>query len=315
MKNRKDNNKKNRLRNQDFDLEDIIQNEIVENRIFEQWRECGEYVEDESHKQRIWRRLKKKQSAILYNTMYKKIGLKVALVLLVSMVGFISFKMGEKSFSESNYITKNYVEVFSGGALHYVLPDSSVVWMRSNSTLRYDKDFTQNREVYLEGSSVFDVTKKSGQEFKVHLKNSTIRVLGTSFAVSDYPDLPSSEVLLYNGVVEFEVIGETDKYIMAPGEKLVYNEINNEIVLDYVDNLKWDNGVMFFENMKLSKFIEIVSDIYRVDLLVDKDVNLLQQITGTIGYEQSLAEILYKVCYALNITCKADGPNRYKISP
>lgn len=63
-----------------------------------------------------------------------------------------------------------------------MLPDSSTVWLNSNSSLSYTEDFgTNERHVVLEGEAFFDVTRNENVPFIVTAQGAVVRVLGTSF--------------------------------------------------------------------------------------------------------------------------------------
>ncbi|MBL0740373.1 FecR domain-containing protein [Chryseolinea lacunae] len=65
------------------------------------------------------------------------------------------------------------------------LPDSTKVWLNTNSRISYTKDFHGPlRWVYLEGEAYFQVTPNPNRPFEVITKNTLTRVLGTSFNVN-----------------------------------------------------------------------------------------------------------------------------------
>ena len=72
-----------------------------------------------------------------------------------------------------------YTEVVSSNSRLYILPDSSKVWMQAGSRLRFSQDFMSNREVWLEGVSTFEVTKRKGHNFKVYIDQAFVEVKGT----------------------------------------------------------------------------------------------------------------------------------------
>lgn len=67
------------------------------------------------------------------------------------------------------------------------LPDSSVVFLNSNSRLTYPKSFKQStRSVQLEGEAYFKIRRNDKKDFIVESPDLEIRVLGTSFNVNNY---------------------------------------------------------------------------------------------------------------------------------
>jgi transmembrane sensor len=115
----------------------------------------------------------------------------------------------------------------AGTRTKLVLPDSTRVWLNSNSRLKYSAEFDQtNREVVLEGEAYFDVAKDPRLPFVVHASSIDIKVLGTSFAVKSYPQDETIEATLLQGTIE---ISRKDnpggaRVILKPNEKLVFSK-------------------------------------------------------------------------------------------
>ena len=75
-----------------------------------------------------------------------------------------------------------------------VVPDSSVVVLNANSTIKYEKKWDKNapRELWLNGEAFFDVKHldndhkiENYERFIVHTNNTTVEVLGTSFDIRE----------------------------------------------------------------------------------------------------------------------------------
>ena len=105
-----------------------------------------------------------------------------------------------------------------------VLPDGSVVTLRSNSSITLAHNFDQgNRELSLSGEAFFDVTHHENHPFVVHTSEVNIEVLGTAFNVSAYPSNPHTETSLFRGRVAVSVKDHPDqKVILTPSMKLIY---------------------------------------------------------------------------------------------
>jgi ferric-dicitrate binding protein FerR (iron transport regulator) len=83
------------------------------------------------------------------------------------------------------------------------LPDSSVVELNVASRLQLTKEFNHsNRDIYLEGEALFDVTHNKNLPFIVQTPSYEVRVLGTLFNVKAYPGEAVSETSLIRGKVK-----------------------------------------------------------------------------------------------------------------
>ncbi|HEX2532083.1 MAG TPA: FecR family protein, partial [Chitinophagaceae bacterium] len=73
-----------------------------------------------------------------------------------------------------------------------VLPDGSAAWLNTASELSFPASFARDeRSVQLRGEAYFEVAKRTGQPFRVHVRPGTgaealIEVLGTHFNVNAY---------------------------------------------------------------------------------------------------------------------------------
>jgi ferric-dicitrate binding protein FerR (iron transport regulator) len=121
------------------------------------------------------------------------------------------------------------VKTSNGTRTKLKLPDGSDVWLNAGSKLNYNKNFANNRQVYLSGEAFFDVVKNPSKPFVIHTAAIDVRVLGTQFNVKAYDEDITTETSLIRGSVEvFLKKDPTKKYLLKPNEKLV---LSNEVLL------------------------------------------------------------------------------------
>lgn len=100
---------------------------------------------------------------------------------------------------------EKYAEVMAatGSVIRYELPDHSVVWLNSGSTLRYPTVFKKdNRNVELKGEAYFEVEADRKRPFYVNTPAGlSVYVYGTKFNVNAYEDDNSIETVLEKGKV------------------------------------------------------------------------------------------------------------------
>ena len=109
------------------------------------------------------------------------------------------------------------IEIKSDGALKFIyLPDSSMVFLNKNSKLSYSKNFNaQERIVYLEGESFFDVKRNPDQPFLVYAGMTKTRALGTSFNIKAYEQQERVEVTVASGKVVLFIEGTSKDRMMV----------------------------------------------------------------------------------------------------
>jgi len=99
-----------------------------------------------------------------------------------------------------------WVEVTSvrGTVSKLILPDSTMVWLNSSSTLRYPREFsTVERKVALTGEAYFKVKADKEHRFDVSTPDGmTVSAYGTEFNVSAYDTDSVTEATLAQGHVD-----------------------------------------------------------------------------------------------------------------
>jgi len=99
-----------------------------------------------------------------------------AILLLVA----ITWVMSQVVFTKPTFTDLASVS----GMKEYYLPDSSKVWLRDNTTLRYSSTYGDDeRMVFLDGEAFFEVRKNANKPFTVLSYRSRVIVKGTSFSV------------------------------------------------------------------------------------------------------------------------------------
>ncbi len=121
--------------------------------------------------------------------------------------GSLQYK-ADVSTAEDEPVKYNLLNVPKGYDLRMQLPDGSMVWLNSESSLRFPVKFSSdNRTVYLEGEAFFDVERDEKAPFYVYSGEKVIRVLGTRFNVSAYRDDPTWNTTWCKGKCPFPSAG------------------------------------------------------------------------------------------------------------
>lgn len=142
----------------------------------------------------------------------------------------------------------NTITVPAGGEYRVLLSDGSSVRLNSCSSLTYPVPFHGDvREVKLKGEAFFDVVK-GVKPFIVKTSSMDVRVLGTSFNVSDYEDDYQAQTTLLEGRVAVK------EYEITPGMMLAYSKRDGQVRTEEVDTdlyVSWMKGKFRFEDMRL----------------------------------------------------------------
>ena len=109
--------------------------------------------------------------------------------------------------------------------------------------------------------------------------------MGTAFDVCAYKDDSEVSVVLLTGKVD--VASESDRYVMQPDEKLVYDRNTGTMQVGKVyskEYVEWTDGNLRFENESLENIVKVLSRVYNVKIVFDSAFPEGQYFfTGSIG--------------------------------
>lgn len=131
-----------------------------------------------------------------------------------------------KKYVSPELSTDGVTEVVAeaGVRKHIVLPDSTVVWLNSNSKISFGHDFNvKERTVWIEGEAYFDVARNPAKPFIVHAATIDVNVLGTAFNIKAYSKDSLVETTVIRGHVKITE-GKNFSMDLLSYEKAVYNK-------------------------------------------------------------------------------------------
>lgn len=185
-----------------------------------------------------------------------------------------------------------------GGEYRLVLSDGSTVRLNAETSLTYPVKFTGERRVSLQGEAFFDVTKDesdaaSPNPFIVQTNGQLIRVLGTQFNVSAYPDDPAERTTLVEGAVDVQSKATLTAVRILPGEQAIVTEKDVITQIANVDQvIAWTNGYFWFENEPLSSVLAQLSKWYGVEFQYDNRFTT-DKLYGMIDRDKRLSQVLH----------------------
>lgn len=146
------------------------------------------------------------------------------------------------------------------------LPDSSIVYLNSGTTIRFNTNsWNDRRQVKLEGEAFFKV--KAGSKFSVVTSKSITSVLGTSFNV--YARGPEVRVSCITGKVLVTSKYSGDSKLLLPGYKTrVADNVHVELKKTNVQlEAKWVDGKFYFQQEDLQQVLDELERQYNIKIL------------------------------------------------
>lgn len=199
-----------------------------------------------------------------------------------------------------------------GEQRQFVLPDSSVIKLNSNSRLSYVRNWKTDkpREVWFEGEGIFEVKHtalknrlRENDYFTVHVGTLSLTVLGTKFNVKDRRG--RIEVSLLEGSIRVQGKHVQD-VILIPGETFIHDEYANadRIIKKDVDNvLSWTRGELSIDHISLANMIHVIEDNYGYQVQVEDSALLDKRFTGSIPVK-GIDDILFVIKHTMNVNIK-----------
>jgi transmembrane sensor len=194
-----------------------------------------------------------------------------------------------------------------GEIKNILLPDSSLVILNANSSMRIPSPWTETggRQVWLEGEAYFQVQKKASAagKFVVHTKEVDVEVLGTKFNVNTrrqraVVSLEEGKVRLsMNGVVT-SVMEKKAGLVMRPGQVAevdddLQTKVNED--KDVAERSDWSRHEFHFDHTSLGEIAHLVQDTYGYEMVMEDSTMLGKQISDAGGVRVSDVQDLVKV--------------------
>ncbi|SKA43959.1 ferric-dicitrate binding protein FerR, regulates iron transport through sigma-19 [Chitinophaga eiseniae] len=194
-----------------------------------------------------------------------------------------------------------------------VLPDSSLVTLRANSTLQYRRSLNgQLRELWLHGEAWFRVNPdKKAAGFVVHTADADVTVLGTTFDLKQRKH--HTAIFLQSGKVrvDFHDPQRTSR-VLSPGDLVEYDAQARQVAASKADSsyTSWTQGKLTLTDAPLSDIIDILENNYGEKIVVNDEKIKERKIEGII-YLENKADILFIISNVLDIQISRKNDTMY----
>ena len=172
------------------------------------------------------------------------------------------------NLAEGGVVRYHTLRVPKGAEYKLTLNDGTVVWLNSESELRYPTSFVgEKREVFLTGEGYFSVAYDEKQPFIVVSSDIYTKVYGTEFNVRSYGD-EEVHVTLVQGRVSVKKTEGGSEYTLNPGENARFVESVPEITKVNVNRyIAWKDGYFYYENESMESIMDDLKRWYDFDVV------------------------------------------------
>ncbi len=186
----------------------------------------------------------------------------------------------------------------NGGNYSLVMADGTEVTLNAGSSLKYPVSFSDSvRKVYLKGQAYFDVSH-NGKPFIVSSDEMDVRVLGTRFDVSAYPDDLAAKTTLVEGKVMVYSNHQTDAdegHILKPNDQAILNKNESRFEVVEVSTSQytsWTQGKIEFSQANLEVVMRRLARWYDFKYEFENESAKDYHFTARLNNDQSISSIL-----------------------
>jgi ferric-dicitrate binding protein FerR (iron transport regulator) len=226
------------------------------------------------------------QRKLAANNMILRIAAILVVGLIISTVFFFHKSWKDQYAPEMQTVSAPY-----GAKTSFSLPDGSLVWLNSGSTVSFVSSFEKARLVKLKGEAFFEVTK-NGKPFIVLTEYGEVEVKGTTFNVTAFAGEKFQTTLL-TGIVNVTEKLTGKSVSIKPGQQAGINGTALEVKnVDTEMFSSWKDGKLIFRNEYLPSVTKRLERWYnvKIDLADDKRLSEISY-TGVLEME-SFSEVL-----------------------
>ena len=216
-----------------------------------------------------------------------------AVLLLALLAGFFG-----NSYLNRLQSNKQFCELIVpyGDKKQIDLSDGSKIWLNAGTKLRYPKKFVgETRNIEIDGEGFFEVAKDKSHPFIISTPTFEVKVLGTTFNLSTYPDDESNSLSLLSGSVQLSTKDNRQKLMLVPGEKAVLDKSSKSIQVVPIDTENpesWRNGILEFRNLRLTEISKLLERRFNVKIQIRKEELKQIKFSGQFKSDEGLDKLL-----------------------
>lgn len=203
-----------------------------------------------------------------------------------------------------------------GSRVHFLLPDSTEVWLNSGSKLEYSQSLNlhDTRDVKLSGQGYFKVAPDKKHPFLVKVDGITIKALGTAFDVSSYADEDEISSTLEEGSIALIDNNNREITRLTPGQKAVFDKTSRAMTVRTVETrltTSWKDGKLIFKETPLADVSKQLERWFNCHIKIDpKLAKLNLRYTATIQ-DETLGEVLKMIEISTSVKTKIEKREVY----
>lgn len=230
-------------------------------------------------------------------TVLTRIAAILSVPLLLSTIYFYSeFYKQNQSYYVSAQNVYNTFKAPLGARTQVVLPDGSLVWLNSGSSLSYPNRFdSESRKISLDGEAYFEVVKNENVPMEVSARHLKVKVYGTKFNLNAYADDGRIETTLVEGKVALIPESAKKEINLEPGHNASFSLKDQHLEISKVEDMDayigWKDGKLLFRDEQLIHIVKDLERRYNVDIQLT-DTSLFEYPLYATFIDENIEQVL-----------------------
>lgn len=195
-----------------------------------------------------------------------------------------------------------------GKKLKLVLSDGTKAHLNSGTTIKYPTNFlpNTNREVFITGEAFFEVVSDARRPFIVSTNELEVKVLGTKFNVTSYPEDEYVRTVLVEGSVSIST--GSDETTLKPEYQALWFKENNNVTVEETETSQftaWIDGRIVFRHMPFNNIVKKLERHYNVSIISNNEKLNTETFTASFDVE-TIEQVLeaFNKNYSITYTIK-----------
>lgn len=217
-----------------------------------------------------------------------------AIIVAPLLTALAAWNYSAQYYADDNALVEMYVP--DGKIDSVVLSDNTKLIVNAGTSVIYParfNNYSNNRNVYVNGNCHFAVAKDPLHPFVVNMGSLKVKVLGTHFSVNSYNDNDRIVVTLEEGLVK--AFDAHHSMYLRPNEQLVYYRSDGRMQKQRVDAMacnSWVNGNIDFSAQTLGQILKTIERHYDVKFDVSRDIDLNRRYTMNFRNGEPIDRVL-----------------------
>lgn len=238
--------------------------------------------------------------------------LAACMTLILGAATFYYLNTDWKNTAQHNAVVYKEIKTLKGQKLSVSLADGTIVWLNSESILRFPESFKDHtRELEFSGEAYFSVAKDASKPFIIRTEKTKIQVLGTRFNLRSIASETATTVVVEEGKIQFSGTPDHHQTILTANKRGVF-EIKGAVPSMQTDEvyagkyMAWKNGELLMDNLTIEQAAGTLERWFNVKISIDRQELQGQRYTGSFK-NPSLKEVLGSMSFALKCSYKQNG--------